>query len=640
MIRFRDAIVLAHTKLRVRRIRTGIAVGVSGLLFGLLLFVVIVAQGVFDSIDRFSDEGLNDRTILQVTRSGGAGSFNLYDERHNQEFIAEVRVAHDQFVKRKQAAAKKYDISYDPKTEDPSPIGIDPDTKQPAISDAGYSSDIVNKAAAARSKAEYKPFDIKKYIHSYKSARVLGEFMQVAPSDGYLSYMKDNKEKLETDADPSRLNKNIATDDSQALTVLEGSLTKPFISSKNFDAKKGEIPVVLPYSHAEKLLGLKKLDADASNEQRVQRLAEVRERISEVKASFCYRNEASQSRLAEATMQVSDIKRNQTSKDYQRPSVIYKLPSENDCGAVTITSDTRTAAEKKQATQRELYEKEIGTWPGDPQQQKITVRGVGVSSDFDTSGSVWSISEFIKSMLGSHLGYEAWAIPADLLAQVPLEYRPNAVFEKADNLDTSGFFMYETHLVEFADKVEARQLLEKTGGIFGGYGDDDVSVLPFGSGILFVDELRRMFIEFMVWVFVAIGSVALIILGAIIGRTIADGRRESAVFRAIGARRVDIGVIYGTYALLLSLRVALFALLLGVLGALIIHVAYGEQATFGAQLAYAASDTSVQFSLFSLATWYIPLIILAIVGVGMLSSLIPILLGARRNPIRDMRDDT
>lgn len=56
MIRFADAVVLAYTKLRTHRVRTGITVAIAGLLFGLIATVVIIAQGVFDSVHSFSND--------------------------------------------------------------------------------------------------------------------------------------------------------------------------------------------------------------------------------------------------------------------------------------------------------------------------------------------------------------------------------------------------------------------------------------------------------------------------------------------------------------------------------------------------------------------------------------------------------
>ena len=121
---------------------------------------------------------------------------------------------------------------------------------------------------------------------------------------------------------------------------------------------------------------------------------------------------------------------------------------------------------------------------------------------------------------------------------------------------------------------------------------------------------------------------------------VSDGRRESAVFRAIGARRADIGRIYGMYTLLLAVRVVIFAAVLGLVLSFAVDVWLSSDATVGARLAYAAVDTSKEFHFISLASWYVPVILGAIVVVSLLASIIPILLGARRNPITDMRNDT
>ena len=154
-----------------------------------------------------------------------------------------------------------------------------------------------------------------------------------------------------------------------------------------------------------------------------------------------------------------------------------------------------------------------------------------------------------------------------------------------------------------------------------------------------IDEFKRWFQSMLFWVLLTVGGVALIILASLIGRAVSDGRRESAIFRAIGARRGDIGRIYGSYAFLLGLRVALFALILGLIIAGMIEILFWQDATLGARYAYAASDASIQFHLFSVMSWYVPCVLGIVVVVALIASIIPILLGARRNPINDMRSE-
>ena len=114
MIRLIDAMTLAYTKLRTHKIRTGLTVGVAGILFGLILAVIIVAQGVFDSVERFSQEGLGNRMILLVSKMD-MKSFKASGNMDDPEFIAEVEQYHTEYVAKKTALAKKYNISYDPK---------------------------------------------------------------------------------------------------------------------------------------------------------------------------------------------------------------------------------------------------------------------------------------------------------------------------------------------------------------------------------------------------------------------------------------------------------------------------------------------------------------------------------------------
>lgn len=641
MIRLIDATTLAYTKLRTHKIRTGIAIAVAGLLFGLIAAVIIVAQGVFDSVDRFSDEGLNNRTVLTVSRIPQDSGFNEYDHMNDLAFVNEVEASYKAMIAKKQAAAKKFSVDYDAATYDPSPIGIDPVTKQKAITDSGLSSTAVQDVANAKRTAAHVPFDIDAYIKPYSSAKVLGLSSTVAPSSGALVYMKDGKESLKQ-AGLTRQQMWSQSNDSPTLSVIEASLTRPFITDKNFDASKGKIPAILPYSTAEKLLGYKPLPSKTSTAEKLDRLNEIRSRISEAVVSYCYRNEASQSILSQAVIQKADIARNVNNKEYVKPHLLYTVPEEADCGAVVVASDKRTAQEKKQDANQVLFEKEIGTYIGEPLQQKITLQGVGISNDVGGLSSEASVSGIVQGLLGSWLGYNSLTIPADLLAQVPVAYRPDALFDTnaAAGANNFGYYMPESYLVEFGDKSQARALMEKTGGTIGGFSSGDTFVTPFGSGVLVVDELRRIFEQILVWVFLIVGTVAIIILGSMIGRTVAEGRRESAVFRAIGAKRSDIGAIYGMYALLLSLRAVLFAAVLAVVLALGVELWFWHDATLGARLAYAASDSAKEFHLFSLNSIYLLAIVGVILLAGLIASIIPILLGARRSPIKDMRDDT
>ncbi len=636
MIRFRDSILLAHTKLRTHKIRTGITIGVAGILFGVIFSGVFVAQGIFESVERFSREGLASRSIVVIGKYNNS-FFSSYENATDESFVLEVKQAHQDLVGMKTAAAKKYNIDYDAKSEDPSPIEIDKNTGRERVSEVALGTELVEEVANERQAALFEPLAIEAFLNPYKSATVLKGNKRVQLTDGLLLPMENGKEKHAEDSQ-EQFRYQMGGDDIPIVQVLNASVTKPFIINQD-TVKEGELPGVVSFRYAEKLLGLEPLAKDSTNDQKLARLGEVRERVGDITASFCYRNEASQLLYGQAAAQQADIERNETNAAYSMPSLLYALPAEDSCGPVTIAEDTRTQAEKQAAANLEAYQKEIGTHPGEPKQHKVMLRAIGLSGDAPGAQMSSGVSDMVVGLLSSWLYYGAtWSIPADLLAEVPAELRPEALFA----IDPSGnggikndIFSRDEYMVEFGDKDEARIALQRSELTSGG-----VSVMPFGSGMLVIDQMKQWFLTGLMYALAVVGGIALIILASLIGRMVSDGRRESAVFRAIGAKRIDIGAIYGMYALLLSLRVAFFALLVGLAIALATEVWLSAEATVGARLAYAAIDTSKGFHFIGIGSWYIPVMLGIIVVTGLLASIIPIFLGSRRNPINDMRDDT
>lgn len=62
---------------------------------------------------------------------------------------------------------------------------------------------------------------------------------------------------------------------------------------------------------------------------------------------------------------------------------------------------------------------------------------------------------------------------------------------------------------------------------------------------------------------IIIGCIAALIMMGVIGRVIADGRRETAVFRAIGATRNDMRLVYTMYTALFSLIIVVVSIAIG-----------------------------------------------------------------------------
>lgn len=642
MIRFIDSVILAHTKLRTHRVRTGLTLGVAGILFGLILAVILITQGVFDSVARFDKEGLADRSVVNISKWNNTW-YSPYEHASDEDFVAEVKEVHAAYVAKKTAAAKKFNIPYDPTREDPLPIEKDTETGREKVSEDDIGSPIVSEVVTRRTEAAYKPINITEMLVPYSSARILpGNGVVGVTANGEMSEMINGKEEAlipEKDREPKRQDAH----NQVSVNVLNDAITDPFMVAHDFDYTKDEIPGIVSYHYAEKLLGLEALPAKSSNTEKLERLREVRSRVNEITASFCYRNAVSQQRLSEALSQQKDAEKNKNNKDWVAPNVQYQLPANDSCGAIEVAKDTRTTVEKHQDDTYTSYLKEIEEYPGEPVQYKIVMRAVGLSGDMMMDGgNQFSAAQLVSGLLGSWLGYgNNWAIPVGMLARVPENLRPAELFpdvsadQSRENIG-NGRFQIDSYMVEFTDKDEARDLFNKYKDSSG----DEMSIIPFGSAALMVDEIKRWFTIGLFWALVVVGGVAFIILAGLIGRMVSDGRRESAVFRAIGARRIDIGCIYSMYTLLLALRVVVFAIILALAVAMAADIWLSTEATAAARIAYAAVETTKEFHFISAWTWYVPIILGSIVIVSLLASILPILLGTRRNPITDMRNDT
>ncbi len=630
MIGLRDAFVLASTKLRTRKIRTGIVVGVSGILFGLLVAGVVIIQGIHSSVERFSEQGLGARYIMSVSKDGD--DYDRVDRLARQPDMVELfEREHAELVRQKVDEARRLGIDYNPESEDPSPVRKDTETGEKYIElYEGPNSQAVSERLIELNPSEDE-FDIKKTAQPYNPIDYPSASL---PLEVGVTFMKDGKE---SDVDSIRPNVAMPTDDNPyILAISDGSIVAPFVSV-DFDASRGEIPVVIPYEDAEKLLGYEKLTNDVSAEDRLKRVYQVRDRVNEITASFCYRNSASEQLLAEAKQIEKDISVNQSKPGFTMPAVRYKLPAEDSCGPVEVLGDNRSQVEKQYLENRIAFDKKFNNYQ-DPVQHKITVRGVGISPDMRSAYSVGSMGGLAASLLSSYTEMY-WSIPSDMLAKLDEQHRPSELFNQHQEGGESARTWFGGDLVEFGNFEDAKRFHDKYGCMFGACGSDGVMAQPYGSSSLLVSEMRSFFDKAINYAVVFVSLFAMIILAGVIGRTIADGRKESAVFRAIGAKRSDLVGIYSVYTSLLALRVIVFALALGILVAWLIDAWQWRGSTVGAQLAYGAIDRNVEFHFFDIRSPYIGLIVGAILLASLLAMIPPILRAMRRDPIQDMRDD-
>jgi hypothetical protein len=647
MMKLQDATRLAVTKLRTRKVRLVVTVVIAGLLFSVLSAASQVSRGAFASVASFSKEGLGERYIL----AAGPISNSSVNAFTDPEIIARAKEIQKELVARKTAEAKRLGVDYDPKSEQSPVEEFDsPQGKQASLQFNHPAALQALKETAAKHPVPGLP-ELKKIVgaqdvHTFYESRM----MSYNPGSPSLKILKDGKEPYDQQQAQQPSGPSTGTDGfTQNWSLLSRGLLQPFMlpGASTVIGKDGSLPVVAPNTAVEQLLGFKALPASATPQERLDRLKLLRQKAKAITFQVCYRNQASSDLLNKAISQRQELDQNKNNKDYVKPDIIYALPAA-PCTAPTIEKDSRSAEAKKQAAKQEAFD---SLFAGDPaDQQLITFRVIGIAPDpagFGASG----VSSIVSSLLASNLGANGgWYSPLEVQDANKL------IASAFDTISTPGGSNV-TYYVETPTVASAKNLLDKQscqpdfgGPGKGGPGFDPYakcrqegklfSFYPYGSNSLALQDTKSLFSKFFTYAALGVAAIAALIMVGTVGRIIADSRRETAVFRAIGAKKFDIIQIYLIYAFFLSVFIYLFALVIGFVVSSYIQHRFGNEFTIQALVAYNAQDLSRTFSLHS---FYVPdmlkLLGLALAG-GALSATFPLFRNLRRNPIRDMRDDT
>jgi ABC-type antimicrobial peptide transport system permease subunit len=166
-----------------------------------------------------------------------------------------------------------------------------------------------------------------------------------------------------------------------------------------------------------------------------------------------------------------------------------------------------------------------------------------------------------------------------------------------------------------------------------------LTISPYGNNAGAVEEFRRGFWLVTRYIILAIVILASLIMMGNVGKIIADSRRETAVFRALGAKRFDVGQIYITYSMMLAGLLFASSAVIGTLAAAWLDSWLRPTMSVVAVLTYNAADTNKQFWLFGFDIRLFIAIFVLIVIAAFISTIIPLSGNLRRNPIKDMRDE-
>lgn len=630
MIRFNDAIILALTKLKTRRLRTTVTICIASLLFGVIALASLFIQGTLDSVQKFSADSLSGRYLTMASYSS-----RLYPGADSTPKSVGVRAEqlYNQTIVDKKAAAKILGADYDPSTE-PNPF-IDLGDSKVLNASSPSSIKAFNEYIATQPTGTTQLNDMTKPFHPTHTYPITSTTMY-----GMIKPLDDKGENFTEQPNyPNQPGGSVGVH--FGWSYIDQAVTQSFMLSDaqlSSQTNTKDIPVIAPLGQVESALGLKPLPKKTSAKDRMDRLHYIRDHAQTTTFSVCYRNSVSQAQIQSAIDTAKDIAANKTTKDYVKPSLIYSLPTDPmSCSAAVISSDTRTATEKRQAAKQDQFAAKFGQ-ETEAVQQKVTFRTVGISPDALNVESFSAIDALISGIAGSNLSGQ-WVVPQQLFDAMPNKQDFTHFLPSADATGQSINYASTQAIVEFGNATDAEEFVTNVGcGLQ--YCDSERSATYFGSNSVLIDDIRDQATTVLGYAAITIAVIASLIMMGMTGRVISDSRRETAVFRAIGAKRGDIRLIYVVYTIILSLIIVGASLVLGVVAAWFINTKLSPDASVQAHLTYIFTDDNLAFSFIGLWWQALAALVGLIVVAGLVGMLLPLSRNLARSPIKDMRDDT
>ncbi len=651
MIKLADTALLAFTKLRARKIRTVITVLLASLLFGVLIAVSLVMTGAFRSVESFREDGLTSRYIVSVYPN--SGSDTLSQLRRNPQLISEAKKRYEKLVEEKKAEAEKLELPYTQASDQP-PYTLSSDGKSEMLvlnDKNGIVFDLLQEYF--KDKPVIDDAKLKETAQQYHAIKLFSSTYRQVLRSSTLDVLPGGKEKFYDQTDDAERNANYVAPiiNKEAMTLTPSEITTPFMLPNNASWKPDgtSIPIILPQNSVERLLGNDTTIDRMSAADKLAHLKKLREDAADLTVQACYRNSASTSLIQQTIQQQKEMKAGENNKDYQKPKVIYELPDPTKCENPHIISDTRTDEEKKQDDNQELFDKKFND-KTEPESYFVTFKVVGISpaepenvNPADMEQQASNINDIVDDLLKtSGVGQ---VIPQSLYDELD-----DTAKEKYANLFTftpTYFIGNEDdtqRYVEFANVKDAQRFIDEQGctvtveGVCKPIERDYQLSLAFTNSAA-LDDIQGKAQEWFGYAMLAVVVLAAVIMWITIGRAIADGRHETAVFRAIGFKRGDIAAVYVLYTIILSVLVAVVAAGIGWLGASIANQQLAPSLTAQAQYGFGGLDMAKEVNLIGFDQQRLLFILVACFATGLFSMIIPLVGNVRRSPIRDMREE-
>lgn len=657
MIRISYALKLARTKLRSKRGMLIASIIVASLLLATLIAMVIVFTGAEKSATAFIKKAGNDRYLVKVSPNIPTEEISYFG-MPTIETVRIIKAYEEQYYKDLKVKYTLLGLEYDSATEIPAltPLAYaSPTLPEEQRVMVNYASPVIvalnqQKFEAYAKTATNKFSDLKKIGDQYDAT---GYSLVDVPSKVLtipsLRYIQDGKE----DFSVSERKGGPTPQDSYTNAVYNGTyvfndqkLLNRYLLTTDSSQLKG-VPVVISAQEAASLFGgkagISKEPADPAGKKAW--LKDIQSKLNGTVYQSCYRNSAEQAMLQKIQTDYATMKANEQDKDYVRPSLLYDYPT-TACGDIVLKQDTRTVLEKQLETKNDDNQKKLGTYVA-PAHQLVTFQVVGIEYAQPFLDYAKNVNDYVKSLLVSQDDPTMSAsIPIQMYDSLPSSLKLDVIQK-----DYQATFVQNTKLdQEFAQRVlefktpdSARAFLDKETCTNEQSNSGSCSKkfvgTPHKSNYLILDEIGQLFSKVATVAFPTVLGLAAIIIWFTISRIMVENRKETAVYRAMGAKRRDVTSIYVVYVLLVALQIAVVSITIGIAAAFTVDYFYGATLTDAAVVAFGIVDDAPNFGLFSLGSPLLLVIVGSIFIISLIASIQPLIRNVTRNPIRDMRDE-
>lgn len=656
MISILDAIVLARAKLKSKRILLFTAISLSVALFGILFAIVMSLTGLDKSLSSFLKDINSGTYYVKVEPSIPYDKLIPESFQPSEETVDKVTLYHKEYIAKQKQLSKALGIKYD-ETQEQSPFTPNPyaDSSLPEKRRVTINMQspaferLIFEAQENYAKNAKNTLDDLRVIanrFSYKSISNI-DSLPLSTYSGSI-YLKNGTEDLRSGLKPfstgSSIDDVITSSVSQSsYTLIDDGLVKNFVLPLNEKRKSAKevIPVVITDVEAAKLFGKKFNIPEVSdfNLSQLDWTNKLRENLNGETYTVCQRNNAETELINKIIQTAGEIEKNKSNKDYVKPSIIYRLP-ESPCGEITVEKDTRTLAEKQIEEKNKQYAKALGSYQ-EPRHKLLKFQIVGIMPFVSQMEGVGKTQDLIKRLVSPSYGFVGAIVPAQMYGSLSENAKPFAEDDTSKaivNNDIFNKYNIRTSVVGFSSIDDARNFINELSCRNKGC-ESIFKTEPYVSNYLLLDDFGNLARQAIIYSFILAFALSVIVLLFTIARIVIDSRRETAVFRAIGAKRSDIVKVYIIYSLFVSAIVLVSSVITGIIIALVIDLTYGQILTNELKSLYTLYDLSVKIKLIGWDMHHMLLLVSIIVISSLLALITPLWRNVRRNPLSDMRNE-